>query len=221
MTGNSRVPGPLRRELRAALTNNVWVLYATSEVGPISRASPDQHEAFPEGIGYPSEDVTVEIVDANGSVVSPGQIGQARIRRAGMASSYVSEPSTTANFRDGWFYPGDLLSRGEGEPLVFHGRADDMMILNGLNIFPSAIEDALESHPDVDEAVAFAVKSRVHGDIPVAAVVLSATAQTREVGHLLDYCRRSLGIRGPRHIRVVEAIPRNSAGKPLRRELAG
>ena len=78
----------------------------------------------------------MEIVDANGSLVAPGPWGRAHIRKAGMASSYVSEPSTTANFRDGWFYPGNLLSRGEGEPLVFHGRADDMMMLNGINIFP-------------------------------------------------------------------------------------
>jgi acyl-coenzyme A synthetase/AMP-(fatty) acid ligase len=52
-----------------------------------------------------------------------------------------------------------LLSRTEGEPLIYHDRVDDVMILNGINIFPGAIEDALESHPDVLEAVAYAIKS--------------------------------------------------------------
>jgi acyl-CoA synthetase (AMP-forming)/AMP-acid ligase II len=93
------------------------------------------------------------------------------------------------------------------------------MILNGINVFPSAIEDTLESHVDVQEAVAYSLKSRVHGEIPVAAVVLRPQARARTPDHLLDFCRQSLGIRGPRQIVVVDRIPRNAAGKPLRREL--
>jgi acyl-CoA synthetase (AMP-forming)/AMP-acid ligase II len=92
--------------------------------------------------------------------------------------------------------------------------------LNGINIFPGAIEDALEAHPDVEEAVAYPIKSRVHGEIPVAAVVLKADAERRDPSHLLEYCRSSLGVRSPRRIVCVDSIPRNQAGKPLRRELA-
>ena len=94
------------------------------------------------------------------------------------------------------------------------------MILNGLNIFPSAIEDTLESHPAVKEAVAYAIKSRVHGEIPVAAVVLNDPSTPTEAPALLNHCRHALGIRAPRQIIVVDRIPRNAAGKPLRRELA-
>ena len=136
-----------------------------------------------------------------------------------MARGYVSEPGTVLHHQDGWFYPGDLISQQEGGPLVFHGRADDVMILNGINIFPSAIEDTLESHPDVREAIAYAVKSRIHGDIPVAAVVMQGQGRAGPV-ELLNYCRQSLGVRAPRQIRIVEAIPRNTGGKPLRRQMA-
>ncbi len=220
LAGGSRVPGQLRKKVKALLTDNLWVLYATSEAGMISLAPPDQHEMFPEGVGSPAADVTVEIVGPNGEVLGPGEVGRIRIRKATMTSGYVSEPSASTNFRDGWFYPGDLLSRTEGGPLIYHDRVDDVMILNGINIFPGAIEDALESHPDVLEAVAYAIKSQIHGEIPVAAVVLSEQAQNRDTSHLLDHCRQLLGMRGPRQIRVIESIPRNAAGKPLRRELA-
>jgi acyl-CoA synthetase (AMP-forming)/AMP-acid ligase II len=94
------------------------------------------------------------------------------------------------------------------------------MILDGVNVFPSAIEDALESLPGVLEAVAFPIKSRVHGEIPAAAVVLSGRAAAEEISGILSYCQQLLGIRAPRQIRVVSTIPRNAAGKPLRRELA-
>ena len=218
-TGGTRVPGWLRTQLKRFLTDNIWVLYATSEVGMISVASPDQHETFPEGVGFPAAGVTVEVINPNGELVGPGEIGQIRVRKAGMASGYVAE-AAALNYEDGWFYPRDLVSLKRDEPLVFHGRADDVMILNGINVFPSAIEDTLESHPDVKEAVAYAIKSRVHGEIPVAAVVLKPNAQDPRGAQLLNLCRQVLGIRAPRQIFVVDRIPRNAAGKPLRRELA-
>jgi acyl-CoA synthetase (AMP-forming)/AMP-acid ligase II len=162
----------------------------------------------------------LEIVGPDGEQVGPGEIGQIRVRKDGVPNGYVAEPGTTSNFHEGWFYPRDLVSLRPGEPLIFHGRADDVMILNGINIFPSAIEDTLESHPDVKEAVAYAIKSRVHGEIPVAAVVLNDVSERRDVAYLLNHCRQTLGIRAPRQIVVVERIPRNPAGKPLRRELS-
>jgi acyl-coenzyme A synthetase/AMP-(fatty) acid ligase len=202
------------------LTDNLWVLYATSEVGIISLASPDQHDNFPEGVGFPAAGVTVEIFGPGGESVAPGEIGQIRLRKDGMVSGYVAESERASNFNDGWFYPRDLVSLSEDGPLIYHGRADDVMILNGINVYPTAIEDTLESHPDVREAVAYPIKSRIHGEIPVAAVVLKDGAEGRGVAHLLDLCRQVLGIRAPRQIFVVDQIPRNAAGKPLRRELA-
>jgi acyl-coenzyme A synthetase/AMP-(fatty) acid ligase len=76
------------------------------------------------------------------------------------------------------------------------------------------------SRSDVEEAVAYPIKSRIHGEIPVAAVVLKKTAEARNAAHLLGHCRQILGIRAPRQIFVVDRIPRNAAGKPLRRELS-
>lgn len=220
MMGGSRVPGPLRHKIKASLTDNLWVSYATSEVGPISLASPQEHEAFPEGVGVPLSGVVVEILDADGNPATPGDVGQARVRKGGAPGEYLGDKESSSVFRDGWFYPRDLLSRAEGGPLIFHGRVDDTMILNGINVFPGAIEDILESHPDVREAAAYAIPSRIHGEIPVAAVVLADGARDRGIAHLIEHCRRSLGFRSPRQIFIVDHIPRNPAGKPLRRELA-
>ncbi len=217
--GGSRVPGRLRQRVAAVLSDNLWVQYATSEVGDISFAPPDQHAAYPEGLGVPVPGVEVEIVDAHGQPVRDGEIGQARVHKTAMMKNYVDDPVASAAFRNGWFYPKDLLARSADGPLIFHGRLDDMMILNSINIFPSAIEDALESHPDVREAVAYPVKSRVHGQIPVAAVVLK-DGVGRDASRLLAHCREVLGIRAPRQVFVVDEIPRSSAGKPIRRALS-
>lgn len=219
LVSGARVCGALRNQAKA-ISNNLWVQYSTSETGLVSTAAPDEHDNFPEGIGFPENGVTVEIVGSEDESLPLGEVGHARIRKDTMASGYIGEPDATSRYRAGWFVPGDLLSREREGPLVFHGRADDVMILDGINIFPSAIEDVLESIQGVQEAVAFPIKSRIHGEIPIAAVVLSNAVEVGDVAPMLRYCQQMLGVRAPRQIRVVKSIPRNAVGKPLRRELA-
>jgi acyl-coenzyme A synthetase/AMP-(fatty) acid ligase len=220
LVSGARVCGTLRKQVQARIGKNLWVQYSTSETGLISSAAPGQHDAFPEGIGFPEQGVAVEIVGTEDEIVPPGEVGHIRVRKDGMAFSYMAEPGAYSKFKNGWFYPGDLISRRRDGPLIFHGRADDVMILNGINVFPSAIEDVLESLPNVREAVAFALTSRVHGEIPAAAVVLSDEAGSEDISRILRHCQQVLGVRAPRQIRVVDRIPRSAFGKPLRKELA-
>ena len=109
---------------------------------------------------------------------------------------------------------GCLLPDGT---LRIAGRGDDMMILGTLNIFPAEIERAAEGFRGVVECAAFPLRSAVHGDIPMLAAV---TRDGFDAAALLAECRAKLGLRAPRKVVVVAALPRNAAGKVLRRELA-
>jgi acyl-CoA synthetase (AMP-forming)/AMP-acid ligase II len=100
------------------------------------------------------------------------------------------------HFRDGWFEPGDLATLDVDGQLVIHGRADDMMIMNGINIYPVEIERILERHPAVETAAAFPLPSGVHGQIPVAAVELRAGMRCAG-GELVAFARDALGVRAP------------------------
>jgi len=139
---------------------------------------------------------------------------------SGMATGYVDNPSQTAQrFRDGWFYPGDVGTlRGDGQ-LIVQGRRDDMIVLNGLNIFPAEIERVLERHPSVAEAAALPLPSTVHGQIPVAAVVLRA-GESVTAAELRRFCHQHLGLRTPRRVLVLDQLPKNSQGKTMKRDLA-
>jgi acyl-coenzyme A synthetase/AMP-(fatty) acid ligase len=220
LTGGSRVPGPLRAAIAARLSRNLWISYATSEIGQISLATPDEHEEHPEGVGRPRPEAEVEIVDAEGRPVARGEVGEIRARRPAAPKAYVGQEASSSQFRDGWFYPNDLISWPDDGPLIYHGRADDVMLLNGVKISGGAIEDALAAHADVREVAAFPLPSRLHGEIPAAAVVLAPGAERADAAALLAHCRTILGLRAPRRIVVVDAIPRTPTGKPLKRELA-
>lgn len=215
-----RVSGALRSEVQAALTRNLWVSYGASEVGPVASAGPEDHADHPDGVGHPVGGATVEIVDDTGAELPSGVPGQIRIRAPGMADGYIGDPvATAARFREGWFYPGDVMVREADGTLTFRGRSDHIINLNGIKIDPGAIEDALAAHSDVVEAAAFAVPSAIHGSVPAAAIVLGAGASSRDPETYLDYCRDHLGVRGPRRIVILDALPRNAAGKIDRQSL--
>jgi acyl-CoA synthetase (AMP-forming)/AMP-acid ligase II len=134
-----------------------------------------------------------------------------------MAKHYYDDAEATLRaFRDGWFYPGDTAHFAETGELCFDGRGDDMMILASINIFPSEIEAAAEILQGVTECAAFSIRSGEFGDVPMLAVVSGGTT-TPEV--LLVSMRRTLGVRAPRRVIFVEALPRNAEGKIQRAEL--
>lgn len=211
VTGGSRVPGPLRAAAIERLTPNLVVTFATSELGTVSRAQPDEHGRWPDGVGHPRPGLEVELRDAVGQPVARGEVGELWVRRQGV-------PGTGTALEPHWVATGDLLSWPEDGPLVYHARTDDMMIMNGINIFPAPIEDVLTAHPAVAEAVAYAIPSAVHGQIPVAAVVLHAGA-TANSAELLRHTREKLGLRAARQVQIVTAIPRTTLGKPRLRDL--
>jgi acyl-coenzyme A synthetase/AMP-(fatty) acid ligase len=193
------------------LTPHLRVSYATSEVGVISIAQPDEHRQWPDGVGHPIPGVEVEVRDEHGVVVPRGERGNPWVRKAGAAHAGLEEVQ-------GWLRIPDIVSWPDGAPLQFHGRADDLITMNTIGVFPAEIEDVLGAHPAVLHVAAYGVESNRHGQIPVAAVVLRRDVPAEE-SELLDYARRSLGLRSPRAVFFVDELPRNANGKVLVRAL--
>jgi acyl-CoA synthetase (AMP-forming)/AMP-acid ligase II len=173
----SRVPASLRRAFQARFGRKLHVHYGAREFGRISTTWLGDGDGALETVGAVAPWVELEIVDGDDRPLPAGAIGELRVRSECMPHEYCGDPVATArHFRDGWYYPKDLASLTPDGILCVHGRADDMMILNSIKIFPAEIERVLEEHPAVKAAAAFARPSRAHGDIPVAAVELHASA---------------------------------------------
>ncbi|RYE08315.1 MAG: hypothetical protein EOP22_14075 [Hyphomicrobiales bacterium] len=215
----SSVPHDLRQRLLATAAPKLVVRYGATEVGTIAVAGPAAH-AGEGSVGRVVAGIELEIVDADGWALPHGESGQIRLRGEGIAAFYLDAPEqSAARFREGWFWPGDIGALAADGTLRVLGRADDMINLNGINIFPSEIERVLESHPEIGAAAALGLPSPVHGQIPVAAVELKP-GRTALAQELQAFARERLALRAPRRILIVEALPRNSQGKIVRRELA-
>lgn len=218
--GGSRVPSRLRRTFLEQVCDRFHVSYGTTEVGGICLSYPSEQTDPAEPVGRPLPGVTVEIVDAERRPVAPGEVGEIRVRATGMIDHYVGDPvATRLHFDGGWFYPGDLVRCLPSGALSIQGRRDDMMILNGINIFPAEVERVLEAMPGVRHAACFPLRSGVHGEIPIAAVELVDRAAFGAEA-IMTWARGQLGVRSPRRIIVVDELPRNAQGKIARLELA-
>ena len=217
-TAGSALPFRTRRLLQERVSRNLEVRYGATECGTIAVAGRDQHDED-EVVGLPAHGVEVRVIDDGGLEVMTGGSGYIAIRAPGMATAYIDAPSETKkSFVDGWLYPGDIGRFRSDGCLIVEGRGDDMIILNGINIFPQEIERVLQLHPAVRAAAAVALPSAVHGQIPVAAVELERENAIEAPG-LMDFARERLGLRAPRRIVILDALPRTLEGKVLRREV--
>ncbi|MCX7251881.1 MAG: AMP-binding protein [Burkholderiales bacterium] len=215
----STVSDDLRQRFRQRLTPQLYVRYGINEAGPVAIAGPPEVYQIAGTVGRPPAGVEIELVDRRGQALPPATVGLVRIRTPALVDGYLGDAEASrASFQDGWFLPGDLgLLTREGQ-LVFYGRADHMLIMNGINIYPAEIEQLMAAHPAVADVAVVPVQHRVHQDIPVCALTLRAGATVSEQA-LLEHASSQLGARGPYRVLIVDAIPRNHEGKLMRAEL--
>jgi acyl-coenzyme A synthetase/AMP-(fatty) acid ligase len=206
-------------QVRERLTPNVWVSYGCSELGPLTVADPQLLARHPGSVGRPMPGIEVDVAGGSGESLPHGSPGTLRLRARGMPDRYHGdEGATSRHFRGGWFLPGDHGKLTPDGVLFLLGRTDDMMILDGMNIYPSEIEKVMLSHPRVTECAAFPLKHRVLHHVPACAVVLGDGEPVPEEA-LLAHARARLGLRAPQFVVVLEAMPRNEHGKIARAPL--
>jgi len=163
--------------------------------------------------------VEIDVFDEAGAPLATGAAGEVVIRGPNVMAGYENNPEANASaFVDGWFRTGDLGTLDGAGYLTLIGRIKELINRGGEKIAPREIDEVLESHPAVKEAVAFGVPHPTWGEEVAAAVVLKAPATEKE---LIAYCRDRLAdFKVPKRLHIVESIPRTPTGKVQRRFVA-
>ncbi len=175
-------------------------------------------DRVPGSVG-PGTGVEIAIMDEAGTLLQIGEKGEVVIRGKNVTHGYEENPTANQeSFTNGWFRTGDegiIDSKGY---LSLTGRIKELINRSGEKISPREIDEVLLDHPEVIEAVAFAIPHSTHGEEPAAVVVLSNPIPPSE---LVDYCRTRLAdFKCPKSIRVVNEIPKGATGKLQRRFVA-
>jgi acyl-CoA synthetase (AMP-forming)/AMP-acid ligase II len=217
--GTAVVSDELRERISKYLTSKLYITYGTNETGTVSAANLSKYPNISGSVGLAFSGVQIEIVDNEGKPLKKGIIGNVRIKTPGAILGYMNNQTATDKaFKNGWFYPGDRGKLTEDGQLIYMGRSDHMMIINGINIYPIEIEKVVITHPCVKDAAALPIRLSQQVAIPVCAVELNEMCNTTEE-ELKTYAYQYLGSRSPAKIIILDRIPRNSIGKLDHKEL--
>ena len=218
------VGAPLHQEHKQQLTgylpNKFYELYGLTE-GFLTILDKNDYTAKPGSVGVPPPFYEMRIEDPDRNEVPAGQIGEIVGRGPVLMPQYYKRPDLTREaIKDGWLYTGDLGYVDEDGFLYLVDRKKDMIISGGVNVYPKDIEEVIVQHPAVLEAAVFGIPSKKWGESPVAAVTLTEPG-TITPQELIPWINRHVSAKFQRvqQVIIMEELPRNIAGKVLKRIL--
>jgi long-chain acyl-CoA synthetase len=225
---------PLSKETLAAFRERfgveIWEGYGLTETSPALTTTAVSGVAKPGSVGRPLPGVELRLIDEEGDDVDDGDPGEIVVRGPNVFSGYWGHPDETKaaflwsgdtpeSTGDGWFRTGDVGVFDDDGDLFIVDRRRDMVLVSGFNVYPREVEDALHRHLNVTDVGVVGEPDAATGERVHAFVVTDANVSSEE---LLDFARKSLApYKLPHTIDVVLSIPRNAAGKVLRRHLRG
>lgn len=213
--------------IRAWLKDGIAIVdgYGMSEAGTVFGMPLDlgQIAAHAGSAGIATPGVQSRIVDAQGRACAAGETGELLLKGDAMTSGYWRRPEETraAFTGDGWFRTGDLV---RADPDGFHwivDRAKDMFISGGENIYPAEIEAQLAGHPEIAECAVVGVPDERWGEVGHLFVVAAPGACPEPARLLAELEGRLARYKLPKHVSLIAALPRNGAGKVLKKDLKG
>lgn len=195
--------------------------YGLTEVGPNSfRLGLDDAIGKAGSIGFPSFHSEARIVDEKGHEVTRGEIGELILRGGHVCSGYWrNKEATDAALCDGWFFTGDLARQDDEGYYYIAGRAKDMIISGGENIYPAEVEAVLHEHPAVASAALIGLPDPKWGETPIAVVIAYKNSDVT-AGEIIEFCSGKLArYKIPKQVFFVEEFPQLASGKVYKRVL--
>lgn len=209
----------LAPETKAALLSRTTCafheIYGASEVASTTDLSVRAHPDKLQSVGSPIQDVEVAILGRDGQLQPPGQPGEIICRTPLAFDGYFGQPeATAAALWQGYFRTGDLGALDADGFLYFLGRIKDIVIVGGINVYPRDIEEVAEGFPGVAEAAVIAVEDPQLGETVGLVVAPADAGQAINQRSLLRHCASQLNdAQLPRHLFLVDRLPRNEMGK--------
>ncbi|MEJ2666701.1 MAG: AMP-binding protein [Deinococcales bacterium] len=220
ISGGAPCPEPVQRAFRE---RNVRFKqgYGLTEAGVNCFAmSLDEAEAHPDSVGKAILHARAVVRREDGTPCAPGEVGELTLAGPHLFAGYFEREADTAEvLTDGWLWTGDLATMDAEGFVTIAGRRKEMFISGGENVFPIEIENALYDHPAVSECAVLGVHDARWGEVGLATVVPREGAAIDAEG-VRGFLRERLArYKVPKHVRLLDRLPKSGAGKILKSEL--
>jgi fatty-acyl-CoA synthase len=201
----------------------IYAAFGQTEMSPVTCMLLAQDAIRKRGsVGKVIPTVAARVVDENMDDVPVGQVGEIVYRAPTLMAGYWNNPKATAEaFAGGWFHSGDLVRQDEEGYVWVVDRKKDMIISGGENIYCAEVENVLAGHPAIAEVAVIGRRDEKWGEVPVAIAARAPLSDSNlDLGDLDAFLTERLArYKHPKALEIVEALPRNPAGKVLKTEL--
>lgn len=219
--GAAPAPDALLRQMSATFPETqILAAFGQTEMSPVTCMLLGEDAIAKRGsVGRVIPTVAARVVDQNMNDVPVGEVGEIVYRAPTLMSCYWNNPEATAEaFAGGWFHSGDLVRMDSDGYVWVVDRKKDMIISGGENIYCAELENVLASHPDIAEVAVIGRADEKWGEVPIAvAAVTNDDLRIEDLGEFLT--DRLARYKHPKALEIVDALPRNPAGKVLKTEL--
>ena len=217
--GAAPCPFSLKERAIAYFGETLYEFYGATETGFNLVLRPEDQLRKPGSAGKALEGNEILLLDDAGNPVADGEPGEFWVRNSWLAGYYQKPEATARSMRDGFFSVGDVAYRDDEGYYYVCDRKIDMIISGGVNIYPAEIEACLHGHPAVRDVAVIGVPDDQWGE-SVKAVVAVQRGATPGDQDLIDWCRgRIADYKRPRSVDFVEDLPRDQAGKLIKRQI--
>jgi long-chain acyl-CoA synthetase len=220
ISGGAPLPVEVLKEFQNKFPYTLLEGYGPTETSPVATVNPVSGPWKAGSVGVPIPNVELTIRDEAGGELPVGDTGEICIRGGNVMQGYWKQPEETDKvLRDGWLYTGDI-GHGDGDGYFYiTDRKKDMLLVNGINVYPREIEEVIHQFPGVKEAAVIGVKDSRKGEQPIAYVAPNEGGEinARELRTFVK--ERMADYKVPREVRILENLPRNATGKILKTKL--
>jgi len=220
ISGSAPLPMQTLKEFEEKFKVPLIEGYGLSEASPVVSKNPLHGTRKAGSIGIPIPNVEMSVQDDDGRMLGPGETGEICVRGANVMQGYWNQPEETKKaFRAGWLLTGDVGHRDADGYYYITDRKKDMLLVNGINVYPREIEEVIYHFPGIKEAAVVGVPDARRGEQPVA-FVAAVEGQSIDDKALLQFIKSKLAdYKAPKQVVILPALPKNATGKILKTEL--
>jgi long-chain acyl-CoA synthetase len=221
MSGGAPMPVEIMKAFEAKYPVQILEGYGLSETSPVASFNMLSRPRHPGSIGYPVWGTEMRVVDENDRPLPDGEAGEICMRGHHIMKGYLNRPDATKDaLRGGWFHSGDIGIRSPEGYYTIVDRKKDMILRGGFNVYPREVEEVLYAHDSIVEAAVIGIPDEEKGEEVKAIVVLAPGAEL-SAEDVIAFCKQRLAAyKYPRVVEFMDALPKGSTGKILKRELS-
>lgn len=220
VSGGAAMPEEVMKQFEEKFGLLIYEGYGPTECSPVTNVNPIDGIRKIRSVGPPLKYVDVCIKDNEGNDLMNGEIGELCVKGPNVMKGYWKRGNETKDsFFNEWFRTGDLGKRDDDNYFYIVDRIKDLVIVNGMNVYPRIVEEVLYQHPDIIECAVIGQQDELHGEIVIAYLVIANDKELSSTD-MRHFCSDKLGrYQVPKKFYFVAGLPKNATGKIMKREL--